>query len=200
MNGFKKEKSWIYRLKIPFDTVYTSVFLIRSAFGNLLVDCASSGEDVERYILPSLEKKGLSLSEIDALILTHRHRDHAGGLSKVLELAPSIKVISDVREIYDGIFTYPMAGHTEDCIGLLDIRSGTLISGDGLQGSGVDKYRCYTKSPEEYLKTLDRVMNDKRIDNLLFSHAYEPWNSEHAFGRKEVEHCICECKKYINEA
>ena len=58
MNGFKKEKSWIYRLRIPFDTVYTSVFLIRSAFGNLLVDCASSGEDVERYILPSLEKKG----------------------------------------------------------------------------------------------------------------------------------------------
>jgi glyoxylase-like metal-dependent hydrolase (beta-lactamase superfamily II) len=199
MNGFKKEKSWIYRLKIPFDTVYTSVFLIRSAFGNLLVDCASSGEDVERYILPSLEKKGLSLSEIDALILTHRHSDHAGGLSKVLELAPSIKVISDVREIYDGIFTYPMAGHTEDCIGLLDIHSGTLISGDGLQGSGVDKYRCYTKSPEEYLKTLDRVMNDKRIDNLLFSHAYEPWSCEHAFGRKEVEHCICECKKYVKE-
>lgn len=25
MNGFKKEKSRIYRLKIPFDTVYTSV-------------------------------------------------------------------------------------------------------------------------------------------------------------------------------
>ena len=53
MNGFKKEKSWIYRLKIPFDTVYTSVFLIRSAFGNLLVDCASSGEDVDQCIVPA---------------------------------------------------------------------------------------------------------------------------------------------------
>ena len=83
MNGFKKEKSWIYRLRIPFDTVYTSVFLIRSAFGNLLVDCASSGEDVERYILPSLEKKGLSLSEINALILTHRRSDYAFGRKEV---------------------------------------------------------------------------------------------------------------------
>lgn len=199
MNGFKKEKDRIYRLKIPFDTIYTSVFLIKSASGNLLVDCASSGEDVERHILPSLEEIGLSLSEINALILTHRHGDHDGGLSKVLELAPSIKIISDVCEIYDGIFTYPMAGHTEDCIGVLDIHSDTLISGDGLQGAGVDKYRCYTISPKEYLKTLDRIMNDKRIDNLLFSHAYEPWNREYAFGRKEVEHCICECKKYVKE-
>ena len=197
MNGFKKEKIWIYRLKIPFDTVYTSVFLIRSAFGNLLVDCASSGEDVERYILPSLEKKGLSLSEINALILTHRHSDHAGGLSKILELAPSIKVISDVREIYDGIFTYPMAGHTEDCIGLLDIHSGTLISGDGLQGAGVDKYRCSVKLPEAYTHTLERIRNDGRIENILFSHAYEPWNSDAALGRKRVLECIEECLNYL---
>jgi len=68
MNGFKKEKSWIYRLKIPFDTVYTSVFLIRSAFG---------------YILPSLEKMWLSLSEIYSLILTHRHSKHAFGGKEV---------------------------------------------------------------------------------------------------------------------
>ena len=63
--------------------MYTSVFLIRSAFGNLLVDRASSGEDVERYIISSLEKKGLSLSEINALILTHRHSEHAFGRKEV---------------------------------------------------------------------------------------------------------------------
>ena len=83
MNGFKKEKSWIYRLRIPFDTVYTSVFLIRSAFGNLLVDCASSGEDVERYILPSLEKKGAFSLGDQCSILTHRHSDHAFGRKEV---------------------------------------------------------------------------------------------------------------------
>ena len=83
MNEFKKEKSWIYRLKIPFDTVYTSVFLIRSAFGNLLVDCATTDEDVDQCIVPALKRLGYDLSDIRMLILTHRHSDHAGGLARV---------------------------------------------------------------------------------------------------------------------
>ena len=63
--------------------MYTSVFLIRSAFGNLPLDCASSGEDVESYILPSLEKMWFFLSEIYSLILTHRHSKHALGRKEV---------------------------------------------------------------------------------------------------------------------
>lgn len=200
MNGFIRELNDIYRLEVPFENIYTSVFLVRSPSGVIIVDCATTNEDVDGYIIPALGAMGYVPSDIGTLVLTHKHSDHAGGLLQLLSLAPDIKVVRDVREIFDGIYTYPMAGHTEDCIGLLDTRSHTLIAGDGLQGAGVDKYRCYTESPEEYLKTLDRVMNDKRIDNLLFSHAYEPWSREYAFGRKELEHCICECKKYVKEA
>ena len=197
MNGFKKEKSWIYRLKIPFDTVYTSVFLIRSAFGNLLVDCASSGEDVDQCIVPALKRLGYDLSDIEMLVLTHRHSDHAGGLARVLSLAPNIEVVTDARTICDEICTYPMAGHTEDSIGVFDMRSHTLLSGDGLQGAGVDKYRCYVKLPEAYTHTLERIRNDGRIENILFSHAYEPWNSDAALGRKRVLECIEECLNYL---
>lgn len=197
MNGFKKEKSWIYRLKIPFDTVYTSVFLIRSAFGNLLVDCASSGEDVDQCIVPALKRLGYDLSDIGMLVLTHRHSDHAGGLARVLSLAPNIEVVTDARTICDEICTYPMAGHTEDSIGVFDMRSHTLLSGDGLQGAGVDKYRCYVKLPEAYTHTLERIRNDGRIENILFSHAYEPWNSDAALGRKRVLECIEECLNYL---
>jgi glyoxylase-like metal-dependent hydrolase (beta-lactamase superfamily II) len=197
MNGFKKEKSWIYRLKIPFDTVYTSVFLIRSAFGNLLVDCASSGEDVDQYIVPALKRLGYDLSDIRMLVLTHRHSDHSGGLARVLSLAPNIEVVTDARTICDEICTYPMAGHTEDSIGVFDMRSHTLLSGDGLQGAGVDKYRCYVKLPEAYTHTLERIRNDGRIENILFSHAYEPWNSDAALGRKRVLECIEECLNYL---
>ena len=193
MNGFKKEKSWIYRLKIPFDTVYTSVFFIRSAFGNLLVDCASSGEDVDQCIVPALKRLGYDLSDIGMLVLTHRHSDHAGGLARVLSLAPNIEVVTDARTICDEICTYPIAGHTEDSIGVFDMRSHTLLSGDGLQGAGVDKYRCYVKLPEAYTHTLERIRNDGRIENILFSHAYEPWNSDAALGRKRVLECIEEC-------
>ena len=45
--------------------------------------------------------------------------------------------------------------------------------------------------------TLKRIRNDGRIENILFSHAYEPWNSDAALGRKRVLECIEECLNYL---
>jgi len=198
MNEFIKVTEGIYRLKVPFEAIYTSVFLITLSSGNLLVDCATTEKDVDEYIVPALKKTGQSLSDMGALILTHRHSDHAGGLERILTLAPNMKVITGEHAICDCICTYPMAGHTEDCIGVLDMRSHTLISGDGLQGAGVDKYRCYTKLPAAYLETIERIKNDGRIENILFSHAYEPWNKDCVKGRHAVDECLFACIKYVN--
>ena len=194
MSHFYEEVRDIYRLRIPYGTVYTSVFLIRSPSGAILVDCAATSEDVDERILPALRELGYSPSDLGMLVLTHTHRDHAGGRARLWELAPGIEIVRDVRELSDGICTYPLAGHTEDHIGVLDIRTHTLLSGDGLQGAGVDKYRCSLRNPAAYAETVRRVMNDKRIENVLFSHAYEPWNSDRAMGREAVEHCLSECK------
>ncbi len=197
MNGFYEEISGIYRLKVPFEGIYTSVFLVLTPSGAVLVDCATTDDDVDNHIIPSLAEIGYKLSDINFIVLTHHHGDHAGGLKRVLSLAPNIKTVTSVRPIFDGVCTYPMAGHTEDCIGVLDTRSGTLISGDGLQGAGVDKYRCYTKAPDEYIKTIERIKNDLRIENILFSHAYEPWYKDFIVGRESVLICLDDCKKYL---
>ncbi len=199
MYTFEEEVIGIYRLRIPFDTVETSVFLIEADEKRILVDSATTSEDVNGYIVPALCERGYSLRDIDMLVLTHRHGDHAGGCGRITELAPNIKVVTDVRELATNISTYAMPGHTEDCIGVMDVRTHTLISGDGLQGAGVDKYRCYTKNPEAYLETIKKIENDERIENILFSHAYEPWNSYRAIGREAVNFCLSECKKYVKE-
>ena len=198
MNKFYNVTDSIYRLKVPFEAIYTSVFLIRSPSGAILVDCATTSEDVDEYIVPALVEMGYELSDIKTLVLTHKHSDHAGGLSRLLSLIPNIEVIRDVRELFDGVCTYPMAGHTDDCIGVLDTRTNTLISGDGLQGAGVDKYRCSLQFPKAYLETIERIQSDKRVENILFSHAYEPWNKDYVHGRKAVDACLSECIKYIN--
>lgn len=198
MSDFKQEIKDIYRLKVPFENIYTSVFLVRTPSGMIVVDCATTDEDVDEYILPALKKAEIEISDVTTLVLTHKHADHAGGLSRLLSLIPNIEVIRDVREIFDGIRTYPMAGHTYDCIGVLDTRTNTLISGDGLQGAGVDKYRCSLQFPKAYLETIERIQSDKRVENILFSHAYEPWNKDYVHGRKAVDACLSECIKYIN--
>ena len=194
---FVEEAKGIYRLKVPFDNIYTSVFLVTAEEKALLVDCATTADDVDRFIAPALKELGYRLGDITAIVLTHRHEDHAGGLYRIRELAPQIEVVTDLHELLDGVFTYPMAGHTADCIGILDTRTHTLLSGDGLQGAGVDKYRCSLEAPYAYLQTLERIQADERIESILFSHAYEPWNTDGVFDREGVCGCLKQCKKYV---
>ncbi len=187
----------IYRLNIPFDTVYTSVFLVKSESGAILVDCATTDEDVDGYIVSALRDMDIELTDINSVVVTHNHSDHAGGLRRILCHAPNIEVVREPRQIFDGICAYPMCGHANEMIGLFDPRTGTLISGDGLQGAGVDKYRAYAENKKAYYETLERVKQDERIENLVFSHAYEPWYKDHIFGRSGVLEALEECKKYI---
>ena len=197
---FEREIADIYRLKVPFESVYTSVFLIKTEQGVALVDCATYASDIDEYIVPALNSLGLRLTDIAYLILTHNHSDHSGGKTRVLELAPSIEIVQNEREsLLNGIAVYALKGHTLDCVGVFDKKSKTLISGDGLQGHGVGKYRCCLESEENYLNTIEKIEKEPRIENILFSHAYEPWYQDGVFGREQVLQCLQDCKKYILE-
>ena len=195
-NAFLKEREGIYRLKVPFEDLYTSVFLVKTPQRLILVDCATTADDVELCIIPALKEMGRELCDIDAIVLTHRHGDHAGGIDAILRHAPDIEVITDARELADGVCTYELHGHTSDLVGVLDTRTSTLISGDGIQGMGIGKYRCSLEDRAAYLSTLERVKGDERIENILFSHAYEPWNKDGAFGREAVLDAINFCIEY----
>lgn len=194
---FRPEAAGIYRLKVPFDAVYTSVFLLETSAGPILVDCATTDEDVDGYIVPALGALGYAPTELRAIVLTHGHRDHAGGLARLQFHAPDVEVITACGPLWDGLFVYPLAGHTEDAVGVFDGKTGTLLSGDGLQGAGVGRFRCSLRDPCAYRETLARVEADDKIQNILFSHAYEPWNADVAFGRAKVLECLRQCAEYV---
>lgn len=185
-------------MKVPFEDLYTSVFLIDVGAGYVLVDCATSSQDADEWIEPALKQFGVSFSNLDCVILTHDHGDHAGGLPRILQKNPKLRVVKTAEKA-NGLEIYPLGGHTRDFVGVFDPKSKTLISGDGLQGAGVGKYRCSLESKEEYLKTLAKIERDERIENLLFSHEYEPWYKNGAFGREAVEKVLKDCKNCIGE-
>lgn len=195
--GFIQETEGIYRLRVPFDRIYTSVFLLQTDEKIILVDCASSASDVDTHIVPALSDLGYSLNQVDILVITHRHSDHIGGLERILQLAPGMTVVSEVRPLCDSISTYPMPGHTNDAVGVLDTRTRTLISGDCLQGAGVDKYPCSIINSDGYQQTLTEIAQNENIENILFSHAYAPWHQDAAMGRHKVLECLAACKNYI---
>jgi glyoxylase-like metal-dependent hydrolase (beta-lactamase superfamily II) len=150
--------------------------------------------------VPALKTAGAPIAKIDCLILTHDHGDHAGGKTRILWHNPDVKLVDGTCDLSAyGLTVYEMKGHTLDCIGVFDEKSGTLLSGDGLQGAGVGKYRAYAQSCQEYLKTIGKVKLDKAVKNLLFSHAYEPWNRPRALGREEVEAFLQACENYAKK-
>lgn len=195
--GFYRENDGIWRLEVPFFTVYTSVFLIDTPDGYVLVDCATTDDDVDGYIIPAIKELGISLSDIKKIVITHDHSDHAGGLSGIQYHIPHIEVVREVKEVCDGVATYPLTGHTKDFIGVFDSRTGTLISGDGLQGAGIKQYRTMLADKEGYKETLERIRLDEKIKNVLFSHEYEPWYKNGVRGRENVLIILSDCLEYV---
>ena len=192
---FQREAEGIYRLKIPFEDLYTSVFLVQTEDASVLVDCATAAQDIDRLVEPALKRLSLSLSMIDAVIVTHGHSDHIGGLARMLQKAPHLRVISTAEAVY-GLEITPLPGHTADLIGVFEPKSGALLTGDGLQGAGIGKYRCSLESKDDYIKTLERIAQDGRVRCILFSHAYEPWNRDAVFGKEDIQRVLRDCKKY----
>lgn len=197
MSDFYKETDKILRLEVPFYSVYTSVFLIDTSDGYILVDCATTDADVDERIIPALERQGVPLSEVKKIVITHDHSDHAGGLSQIRARIPHIEVVRDLRKLSDGVCTYQLTGHTKDFIGVLDERSNTLISGDGLQGAGIKQYRTSLADNDGYIQTIEQIKLDERIENVLFSHEYEPWYKNGVSGRENVIDILSDCLKYV---
>ena len=91
---FIQEAENLYRLWVPFEKIATSVFLLLTPEGPVLYDCATTAEDVERVILPALERMHIAPAQLRALVISHAHGDHNGGMAMLLQHAPQLKVIA----------------------------------------------------------------------------------------------------------
>ena len=65
-----------FLLKVPFGPVWTGIILVKGE-KNILID--SSHLEPEQYLIPALERLGMTLGDIDWLLNTHVHGDHIGG-------------------------------------------------------------------------------------------------------------------------
>lgn len=207
---------YIHRLVVPFLDIYTTIFLVETEAGTVVFDTATYPEDMDNWLLPALRELGVE--QPAWVVVSHNHRDHGGGLERFAQLFPEtpiaagseacgqrvpgreIRVLGDGETLVGPLKAVTIPGHTDDCVGILDTRTGTLLSGDGLQLYGIYGSGAWGANisliPEHIaagrkLLTLD-------IQTVLASHNYHPrdWRAD---GKEAVADYIGQCAKALED-
>lgn len=209
-----KENDNIYRITTPYKDIFTTIYLIKTRNGALLFDCGSYPSDVNEYVIPFLNECGVDELSIKYLFISHDHADHSGGLSVFYEKFPSTTVVSGKKALTDKyqnsilpsdgdvlldvlkVVTIP--GHTSDAMGIIDLRTNTLISGDclqiyGLYGSG--EWGSNITLIKQHFDALDKL-EKMSIENILTAHDYHP-NGYKYIGKDETYRAIKDCREAL---
>ena len=208
----------IYRLTIPFFDVYTTVYVVKTDCGVLLFDVASYDHDVENYILPFLKELDIGENDLKYVFISHNHRDHAGGLEKLMENFPKATIISrseNLKEQYQRYNVFmpkekdvvlgvleivPIMGHTSDSCGIYDTRTKTLITGDCLQLYGIfgsGNWGANISYVKEHIEAVEKLRK-MDIEHILTAHDYHPYGFSYQ-GKTAVEKALDACIAPLDE-
>ena len=203
---------FVARLTTPYKDIFTTVYLVKTAQGALLFDAASYDADAEKYLLPFLSAQGLTQDDLKYIFISHPHSDHAGGLKGLLRYFPKAQVLcgsASIEKIHPGIpyrvikegekvlgnlQAVAVPGHTQDSMALLDERTRTLISGDGLQLFGIygsGKWGANISYPKAYLQAI-RKLRGMEIEQILTAHDYHPLGYRYD-GKEQVNKALDAC-------
>lgn len=145
-------------------------------------------------IMKGLDERGLTLS---AVLCTHHHHDHIGGLADLLDEYPGLEVYGfDQDRSRIPLITHPVgngerfqvAGADVEVIHTPGHTSGhivfraeeNLFVGDTLFGAGCG--RLFEGTAEQMVESLDRIMACGRRCNVFFGHEYTQLNLRFAAG------------------
>ena len=207
----------IFRITIPFENIYTTVFLIRTDAGFLLLDTATYDSDIDRYVLPAMRQLGAAPEQLRYVCLSHSHRDHAGGLSRLMEFCPKACILSHSASLRESFSKYKtediqdnetvlhdlrlilIPGHAPDCAAVLDTRSNTLLTGDCLQVYGIygsGKWGTNITMQSAHRKALQKLRTYP-VETLIASHDYHPYGYI-AEGKAAVEQYYTGCAEAVD--
>lgn len=197
----------LYRLNVPFEDLTTAVYFAVYTQGAAIIDSATYPSDVDNYILPALKEIGLMPADVTYILLTHHHGDHAGGASCLAQRLQHAKVgtsfsselpnrfaLEDGQTLLDGLQVVHLPGHTDTTVGFLDVRTGTLLSGDCLQLKGIGRYRRGVSDKNSYIASVQKLKT-MPIRRIVAAHEFDPLGSlaEGTEAVKQYLDCCLQC-------
>lgn len=80
----------VFRVQAPYEGNAVHLYLVRGA--RLALIDSGAGDSPSRAVEPALRELGLSWTDLDYLINTHGHADHAGGNGELKASAPQVQI------------------------------------------------------------------------------------------------------------
>src|ERR671935_2308322 len=100
----------VYRIQAPYEGNAVHLYLVRGA--RLALIDSGAGDSPATAVEPALRELGLGWSDLDYLLNTHGHADHAGGNGEVKAAAPQVQIGIHQQDRY--LTTGPQAHLSSD--------------------------------------------------------------------------------------
>jgi len=204
MKNVEKVAEDLYLIKQPLEDIFTGVTVIIGGKSVGVVDTGLETTPTE-YILPLLSGWGHAAGKIEWAVNTHSHDDHILG-NRLLKEKTNAKIAvheldaeavgmvdlklkdGDAIKLGERLFRIVHTpGHTAGSICLYDEKSQTLLTGDSVQGRGVEEGQVFlTATKEEYVRSMKRLLTLK-ISTVVLAHPYRPFRKAVVTGEEPKE-------------
>src|SRR4030081_1956676 len=80
----------VYRIQAPYEGNAVHLYLVRGA--KLALIDSGAADSPQAAVEPALHELGLDWTDLDFLLNTHGHVDHAGGNGELKAFAPAVQI------------------------------------------------------------------------------------------------------------
>jgi len=165
---------------------FVSAYVLARGDKAAIVDTGVAGSAGD--IGMTLGELGMSYDDVDSVILTHYHGDHAGSIAEVLQMAGGATAYAGEADLgrieADGIMgvtggsdvfgleVIDTPGHTEGHISVIDHDAGILVAGDAINGvdGGVTGPNPEFSTDHDLATESAKALGALTFNTLLFGH------------------------------
>ncbi|MFH0992243.1 MAG: DNA internalization-related competence protein ComEC/Rec2 [bacterium] len=128
----------------------------------VLIDTGPGGPNWssgEKIIIPYLRKQGIE--SLDAILLTHAHSDHIGGLEYILKTIPVREIFAPAEVISSNAFRRINEKLPDSCRSVVSLTAGQQVWIDS-------STRCYVLYPRQQQKKVNNINNTSLVFKLQY--------------------------------